>query len=145
MSPLWLLRQVAAFPGIHTLGLEWWGLVVWAIIYTSVCDPVILSGGKEWSRCLTGTCVFEGKKDKIRVGAGGQADTLRVWRSHTEDRTDWGHGGWPHAGTHCPLRAALRRQPSQLLSLKRWCQVPLCLCAPRQNPGPLCFFLNTRR
>lgn len=63
---------------------------------------------------------------------------VSVWRGHTEDGTGLGHGGWPHAGTHCPLQAALRRQPSQLLSLKPRCQVgpPACLCALRQNPGP---------
>lgn len=36
-----------------------------------MCDPVILSGRKAWSRCLTGSCIFEGKEEQMRGGSGG--------------------------------------------------------------------------
>lgn len=42
-------------------------MVVSAIICSFMCDPVILSGRKAWSKCLTGTCIFEGKKEQMRV------------------------------------------------------------------------------
>lgn len=61
-------------------------MVAEAIICSFTCDPVILSGRKAWSRCLTGACIFEGKREQIRVESGGWVVSVSGG-DYTEDRT----------------------------------------------------------